>query len=171
MKPWQTLILAGLLIASVAHAEVLPDDPPLDPGQSVGGTTTISGSDTLRTAAIQPFGATTVVFAIKATTGKDSATVVLVSQDGTKYFTPAQDFGTALVKTGYAGGDSLNNGPHTFVVSCNDGKSTIPLPYRYMKLKVYGTVGTTITGLSVIAQPVYAMGGSQEFKNVYGETW
>ena len=172
-RRWVALGLAGLLIAGVVLAQSVMDDPidTASNGPGAGGTT-ISGGDTLNTGIVNCWGADQVVFVIKATTGADSALVLMVSQNGTKFFTPTQD-GTHCVLVDGVSGDSLSNGPHTAVaVALNNAKSIpIMFPYKYCRLKVYGKTGTMITGLAVQTTPIFRSGMSGDFKDVYNYPW
>lgn len=179
MKLIRKLALAAALLAVFAAttAQLVIDDGN-DNNQNSGGTsggasaTYVAGSDTIRTGAVMSLGAASIIYSISATTGMDSVFVPLVSQDDSHYFTAAQDGATSSVlKVGYGGLDSLRNGPHTFSLSYTDGKTTIPFPYRYTKLKLYGKVGGTITGLRVVGTAVYDRNNATAYQHLYNDSW
>jgi hypothetical protein len=179
---WLKALAAGALLLGGAVLIMAPastDDPPADTGRN-GNAGGVAITDTIRTDPVPCFGAAAIVFAISATTGIDSATVLQVSQDNSHYFLPSQDgaASTRVNLSGYSGLDSLRNGPHTMVAtySVGDGGGgvsdvLVPFPYRYARLKVRNKSGTTITGLKVTAATIYTGASRSDFQTAYTTTW
>jgi len=177
---WLKSVSAAALLLGGAILLMAPsntDDPPPDTGGNgnVGGTP----PDTIRTSSVACFGASMIVFAVSATTGRDSAVVLQVSQDNVKFFLASQENNSATAAlVGYAGQDSLVNGPHTYVayyVGAGGGGSNdvvLPFPYRYARLRIWKKTGTTITGLKVTAVATYTNSDApRERESAYATTW
>ena len=171
-RVWEGLALVAALglVALVTMAPSVTDtgDDRTPTAEGGGGLVIVGGADTAYyTGAWQVYGAEAVTFSISGTTGKDSAIVPYVSQDAIHWFASGQD-GSFLSFTNGAAGDSLINGPHTAVLTAKDASTLrIPIPYRYAKLKVYGSTGTVITGLKIVGKPL----GGEQFNNVYSTSW
>jgi len=164
------VLLVGFVLLT-AQGHIDDGGGPAGGGLGVSSTSNIVGGDTVYTDATEPFGATMVVYALRATTGACSSIVVSVSQNRTTWFTPAQD-GSIITSVDGASVDSLANGPHTFVVHAKGANNVlIPIPYKYMRLRLGGETGTIISGLSVTATPVWVSGGADEMSAVYKSTW
>lgn len=145
-----SIALLALLIASGASAQQQvsftgASASVRQPGNAYGSSNIAKGTASFTTNALNVLGCTQVAYTLYAATGADSAVLVQVSQDSTKWSagsplsstSPEEAIATAASTQAYL--DSLNTSPTAVITSggAGTGPSTFPIAYQYMRLKIY----------------------------------